>query len=282
MAKSGKEQQRRRDKSREDKDADDDEDEDDEDDSDDSDLEDDVDDDDEEDEPKKGSKKGIKKTSKKKDDDDDEDDDDDDDDDDEDDDEDDGDDEDDDDKPEYTKGDFVTYKKLKCKVLKVTDDGLTLKDSKDKVHKEVDPDKVKAYVMTAEEKKLEEGDTVEYLDKECEITKISPDGTSLTLKSSKGKVHKAVGVKDVEKVDKEDDDDSDDEDDDGDDDKPSFSKGDKVTYKKKEWTVLKATDDGLKLKSGSKTVEDIDPDDVSAVKEDEDEDDDDSDDEDDD
>jgi hypothetical protein len=56
---------------------------------------------------------------------------------------------------------------------------------------------------TAKDKGLKKGDTVTYEDMECEITKISPDGTSLTLEDEDGDEHKAVGVDEVEKAEEE-------------------------------------------------------------------------------
>ena len=48
---------------------------------------------------------------------------------------------DDDSESDFQKGDYVQHKKLgRCVIVKVTEDGLTLQDSKEKTHKEVDPD----------------------------------------------------------------------------------------------------------------------------------------------
>jgi hypothetical protein len=66
-------------------------------------------------------------------------------------------------------------------------------------------------LQTADDAGLEEGSMVKHRKfGECEITRISSDGTALTLKDSDGDTHKAIGVADVKivtkKVDKEDDD----------------------------------------------------------------------------
>lgn len=52
---------------------------------------------------------------------------------------------------------------------------------------------------TAEEAGLEEGDLVLYKGEDCEIVRISGDGTSLTLEDEDGETIKPVGVNEVEK-----------------------------------------------------------------------------------
>jgi hypothetical protein len=60
--------------------------------------------------------------------------------------------------------------------------------------------------------KLSVGDTVTYKKKECEVTKISSDGTSLTLKEKVGgKLHKGVDPEDVELMEQDDDEEDDEE-----------------------------------------------------------------------
>jgi len=61
----------------------------------------------------------------------------------------------------------------------------------------------KKTVSTVDEFGLEEGDRVEYEGQECEIVRISKDGTSLTLEDEDGEMIKAVGVDEVEKVESE-------------------------------------------------------------------------------
>lgn len=70
---------------------------------------------------------------------------------------------------------------------------------------------------TAEDLGLEVGDIVIYDDKECEIKKISKDGTSLTLEDEDGEPYRAVSPEDVEKKDDSDNDDEPEEDDDDED-----------------------------------------------------------------
>jgi hypothetical protein len=58
-------------------------------------------------------------------------------------------------------------------------------------------------IPTADDAGIEVGCTVDCEHGVCTVSKISSDGTSLTLKDKKGKVHKAIGVADVELVEEE-------------------------------------------------------------------------------
>lgn len=77
---------------------------------------------------------------------------------------------------------------------------------------EEDDDEEEAKEKTAEDLGLEEGDMVFYKGLECEIIKVSGDGTSLTIKDDDGEVYKAIDPNDVEKPDVKDDDDEEPED----------------------------------------------------------------------
>jgi hypothetical protein len=56
---------------------------------------------------------------------------------------------------------------------------------------------------TADDLGLEVGMTVAYEDMECKIVKVSPDGTSLTLKDDEGELHKAIAPDEVELLEEE-------------------------------------------------------------------------------
>lgn len=82
---------------------------------------------------------------------------------------------------------------------------------------ETPPAKRRGRERTASELGIEEGDTVHYEEEPCEVTRVSPDGTSLTLEGTEsGKTYRAVGPEDVvkslgKKEDQDDDDDSNDD-----------------------------------------------------------------------
>jgi len=95
--------------------------------------------------------------------------------------------------------------------------------SPSKSEKEDDEDDDKDEV-TAEEAGIEEGDTVVYDGEECEILKVSGDGTSLTLKGESGKVYKAISPGEVSMPDPEEEEPDEDEDEDEDEDTPPPSK----------------------------------------------------------
>jgi hypothetical protein len=86
--------------------------------------------------------------------------------------------------------------------------------------------KKKEKIETADDFGLEEGDTVQYEGSECEIVRISKDGTSLTLEDEDGDTIKAVGAGEVKKIESSDDSDDDIpfEDDDEEEDEPPRKK----------------------------------------------------------
>lgn len=74
--------------------------------------------------------------------------------------------------------------------------------------------------MTAEELGIEKGCTVRYKGKDCEVVKISSDGTSLTLEDPKGKTIAGVGPGEVKLIEAEDAEDSDEDEPEDEDDTP--------------------------------------------------------------
>lgn len=116
------------------------------------------------------------------------------------------------------------YNKLKTLFLQTDDEGEDTKATKGRKGKETKDTKDKAPAKgkgkkeaTADEFGLKKGMLVMYKEMECEIMKVSPDGTSLTLEDEEGETYKAVGPDEVSKLDEEpdeeDDEDLDDEED---------------------------------------------------------------------
>lgn len=112
----------------------------------------------------------------------------------------------------------------------------------------------------------------------CEVTRISNDGTSLTLQDEDENAHKAVAVSDVKLV--EDDEDSKDDEDDDEDEKPKSKKGKKPTKEEEEEEDEDDNDSDDDDDSEDDDEKDMKSKKTKKSKEEEDEDDNDSDDED--
>lgn len=170
------------------------------------------------------------------------------------------------------------------------------KDEDEDEEEEDDDDEDSKAEPTAEDLGLEKGDVVLYKGDRCEITKVSGDGTSLTLEDEDGTVHKAIAPAKVKKVAKPADDDEDeDEEEEDDEDAPPPKKGAKAETKPGKKKPVDDDDDddeeedddsddeddeddeppAKAKKGGKKVVDEDDDDDDEDPLEDEDDDDDD-------
>ena len=112
----------------------------------------------------------------------------------------------------YTKGQTVTYLGDACEVVRILPDGILMLLTPDGDSLKVDSAKLdsgkkaksepveEAKPLTAEAAGLEKNMDVLYQNQVCEIIKISPDGTSLTLLDAAGDSIRAVGCSDVKPV----------------------------------------------------------------------------------
>ncbi len=82
------------------------------------------------------------------------------------------------------------------------DDDIPFEDDEDDDDDDDDDGPEDDETLTAEAAGLEEGDKVVFGgdDEECEIIRISGDGTSLTLENGEGDIHKGIGCDEVEKA----------------------------------------------------------------------------------
>jgi hypothetical protein len=115
---------------------------------------------------------------------------------------------------------------------------------------------------TAKDKGIKKGASVEHKKLgECEVKKISSDGTKLVLEDEAGEEHKNIPVSAVELADEDDDEDEDDDDEDEDDDKPKKGKG-----KKEKKPSLDEEDDDDDDEDGEDDDDDDDEDDEDEPK----------------
>lgn len=112
----------------------------------------------------------------------------------------------------FTKGQTVTYLGDACEIVRILPDGILMLLTPDGDSLKVDPTKLdsgkkaksdpveEAKPLTAEAAGLEKNMDVLYQNQVCEIIKISPDGTSLTLLDAAGDSIRAVGCSEVKPV----------------------------------------------------------------------------------